>query len=166
MQIVSLLLNEFNQEIPITERMLAAVPEGQDLDYRPHPKSMTMNQLTTHLADIASWPEKIIKVDEIDMAVTSMIPMNVSSASELLPLLHSDAAIGRAALEAATDDDLEQTWTLRYGDHIIMSVSKYDAIRHGFAQMIHHRAQLGVYLRLLNIPIPGSYGPSADEMGG
>ncbi len=145
--------------------MLAAVPDGQ-LDYKPHSKSMILNQLTTHLADIARWPDLILNTSELDMTVTPMIPPHVDSAAELLPLLQENIEKGRTALEAATDADLEPTWTLKYGSHVIMSVSKYEAIRHGFAQMIHHRAQLGVYLRLLNIPIPGSYGPSADDMGG
>ena len=67
-------------------------------------------------------------------------------------------------MQKATDADLEKTWTMRSGDQIYSTMTKYEVIRHAFAQTIHHRAQLGVYLRLLNIPIPGSYGPSADEM--
>jgi uncharacterized damage-inducible protein DinB len=79
-------------------------------------------------------------------------------------LFDRSLAQGKASLTSITENDLLPTWTLRHGSHVLAVMSKYEVVRHALAQTIHHRAQLGVYLRLLNIPIPGSYGPSADEM--
>jgi uncharacterized damage-inducible protein DinB len=91
-------------------------------------------------------------------------PTPVSSTEDLLALFEKSFSDGKAALNEAGEEDLLPPWTLRNGEQVYNVWTKYEVIRHAFAQTIHHRAQLGVYLRLLNIPIPGSYGPSADEM--
>ncbi len=91
-------------------------------------------------------------------------PTSVNNTAEIVDLFERSLAEGKASLSSATEDDLLPTWTLRNGSHVLAVMSKYELVRHAYAQTIHHRAQLGVYLRLLNVPIPGSYGPSADEM--
>ena len=87
----------------------------------------------------------------------------MNSTSDLLDLLNQSEEKALAALQQISEDGLLETWTIKNGDTILNAMTKYEAIRHSFSQTSHHRAQLGVYLRLLDIPIPGSYGPSADE---
>lgn len=105
-----------------------------------------------------------LHTDGIDFAAAPYKPTQVSSTEELLQIFEKALAGGRAALENATEDNLLPTWTLRTGERVHAVMTKYEVIRHAFSQTTHHRAQLGVYLRLLHIAIPGSYGPSADEM--
>lgn len=162
MNIIELLLKEQAQEFPNTRKMLALVPEGK-FDWKPHEKSMSLKQLAVHLAELAGWPAMILKTAELDFATFGYKPTPVNSTAELLQVFDENLEKGTASLAGATEDHLNDTWTMRHGDHIISKSSKYEMIRHSFGQNIHHRAQLGVYLRLLNIPIPGVYGPSADD---
>lgn len=161
-QIIPALLKEFAEEAATTRKMLSRVPADK-LDWRPHPKSMKMGDLAIHVADIPSWVDMALNTEVWDMAVTPYVPAKASGTEELLQLFENAYAKGRAALEAATTDDLMGSWEMRNGEQVYAKMTKYETIRHSFAQTTHHRAQLGVYLRLLDIPIPGSYGPSADE---
>ena len=95
---------------------------------------------------------------------STMAPQNITSTAALLEIFEKSVNDGKAALETAREEQLAELWTLRNGETIYSTSSKAEVIRMSFSQIIHHRAQLGVYLRLLNIPIPGSYGPSADDM--
>lgn len=162
MNITELLLKEQSQEYPNTRKMLALIPDDQ-FNWKPHEKSMSMQQLAVHLAELPSWPAMILHTSELDFATFGYKPTVVENTNELLSVFDKNLEKGRAALSAATEDQLNDFWTMRQGDHIISKSSKYEMIRHAFAQNTHHRAQLGVYLRLLNIPIPGVYGPSADD---
>ena len=159
-----MLVKEFEQEAVTSRKMLALVPSDQ-FDWKPHAKSMTMKQLTVHLAEIPSWPAMMLATSELDFASFPYQPTPAEDTDGLLNILEKSIATTTEAFGKAKEEDLLPTWTLRHGDHIIAVMTKYEAVRHAFSQTIHHRAQLGVYLRLLNIPIPGSYGPSADEMG-
>lgn len=162
MNIIELLLTEQSQEYPNTRKMLALVPDDK-FDWKPHEKSMSMKQLTVHLAELPSWPSMILQTAELDFASFNYVPTPVNNTEELLSVFDKNLEKGRTALSAANEGQLNDFWTMRMGDQIISKNSKYEMIRHAFAQNIHHRAQLGVYLRLLNIPIPGVYGPSADD---
>lgn len=162
---IEALSKELEQESVGTRKMLALVPADKG-DFKPHAKSMAMKPLTGHLADIGEWFASILENDVLDFAVTPYQPKEANGGAELVAIFDENIAKSKAALAKATDADLTKTWTMQHGEHIIMQFSKYDALRHSFGQMIHHRAQLGVYLRLLDIPIPGVYGPSADEMQG
>jgi len=162
MQIIPLLLKELEQEAQITHKMLERVPDDK-FDWKPHPKSMSIRHLATHLAEISAWPAFGLQTSELDFATMDYKPTEVHSTKDLLDLLDKSVASAKAALEKASDEDLLPTWTMRSGETIHAVYTKYEMIRHSIAQTIHHRAQLGVYLRLLNIPIPGSYGPSADD---
>ncbi|HLO82218.1 MAG TPA: DinB family protein [Chitinophagaceae bacterium] len=164
MNLTELLLKEMEGEYPNTRKLLALIPDDK-FDWKPHPKSMSMKRLAVHLAELPSWPDVILKTSEIDFATMDYKPADVQNTQELLDLFDRELEKGRTALAAATEDNLLiDTWTMRQGDYIISTESKYNMIRHAFGQNIHHRAQLGVFLRLLDIPIPGVYGPSADEM--
>lgn len=163
MNIIPLLLKEFEQEAETTRKMLKLVP-AEKFDWQPHPKSMTMKQLSVHIAEIPSWVTMGLETDELDFASTPYKPTPVDTNADLVQVFEQSLEKGRNSLQNASEDNLLPKWTLRHGEHIIAVMNKYEITRHSFSQTIHHRAQLGVYLRLLNIPIPGSYGPSADEM--
>lgn len=162
MSVIEMFSKELEQEAVTTRKMLERVPEDK-YDWQPHPKSMTVRQLTTHIAELPGWVALVLKTDGIDFAVTPYEPEKINNTDELLELHERSLVDGRASLSQATDDQLDPTWTLRNGDEIYSASPKNEMIRMTCSQIIHHRAQLGVYLRLLNIPIPGSYGPSADE---
>ena len=162
MQVLPLLLKEMEQEAAITRKMLQRVPDDK-FDWKPHEKSMNIRQLTVHIAELPAWVQMALTTSELDFSTMDYTPTPVSSTSELLEIFEKSYSQGRESLSAAKEEDLLPNWTLRNGEQIYSVMSKYEVIRHSFAQTIHHRAQLGVFLRLLNIPIPGSYGPSADE---
>jgi uncharacterized damage-inducible protein DinB len=163
MTLLELLLKEQHQEARTTRKMLERVPDDK-YDWRPHEKSMTIRQLATHIAELPSWVTLALTTEGLDFAQHPYKPENINTTAELLALFERSLADGSASLGQATEDQLWPTWTLRHGDKLLSSSSKYEVIRMSFSQIVHHRAQLGVYLRLLHIPIPGSYGPSADEM--
>ena len=165
MDIIKILQQEFHQESGITRKMLALVPQDK-YDWKPHEKSMTMLQLATHIAEIPSWIGMGLHTEGIDFASFAYTPTPIANNDALLALFEKNVADGLLQLEGTTTAALNGTWIMRAGDHIIAEMSKYDTIRHAYSQIIHHRAQLGVYLRLLDIPIPGTYGPSADDQGG
>ncbi len=155
-------LKELEQEAQTTRKMLARVP-AEKFDWKPHEKSMTLRQLTTHIAELPSWVSMTLNTTELDFASSPYQPVPLSDNQSLLSYFEKSLAEGKSSLEDATDEDLEPNWTLRNGNDIYVVSPRGEFIRLTFSQIIHHRAQLGVYLRLLNIPIPGSYGPSADE---
>jgi len=163
MNIIELLVKELDQEAAITRKMLNCVSDD-DYDWQPHPKSMTVRRLATHLADLGNWFAMTLTTSELDFMTTNWKEEIINDTSSLLNYFERSLANGRSHLEQATEADLQEMWTLRSGEHILSSTTKYEMIRIILGQMIHHRAQLGVFLRLLNIPIPGTYGPSADEM--
>ncbi|GAB3543008.1 DinB family protein [Spirosoma fluminis] len=162
MSLVQMLVKEMEQEAITTRKMLERVPNDK-YDWRPHPKSMNIESLTTHIAELPTWVTLVLNTDELDFATAPYEPKRIGSTDELLDFFEQSLADGKASISQATDEQLEPMWTLRNGDEIYSKSSKYEMIRTTYCQVVHHRAQLGVYLRLLNIPIPGSYGPSADE---
>ncbi len=162
MTILEFLLQELDQEAKTTRKMLARVPEDK-FGWRPHPKSMTLKTLATHVAELPSWIAMTLDEDELDFAVSPYTPAEISGTGELLEYFEKTYIEGKANLEKADESQFSKDWTLREGDVIYQTTSKLEMLRMTFSQIIHHRAQLGVYLRLLEVPIPGSYGPSADE---
>lgn len=163
MEIIPLLLKEIDQEAATTRKFLKLVPADK-WDWAPHEKSMKMRSLTVHIAELPSWVQMALNTSELDFAGMDFTPTPVNTNEELLSIFEKSFSEGKAALSAAKEEDLLPEWTLRNGEQVLMVMNRYEVIRHSLAQTTHHRAQLGVYLRLLNIPIPGSYGPSADEM--
>lgn len=162
--IVEQLLKEIALEAAPTRKMLSLVPDDQ-FDWKPHAKSMSFRQLAVHIAEIPGWIALAIQTDVLDFAAGYQ-PTQADTAQDLLRIFDENYANGRAALSETNDDFiLNNTWTMKMGDQVLMTLSKYETIRHAIAQTIHHRAQLGVYLRLRDIAIPGTYGPSADDMG-
>lgn len=156
-------LAELEQESVNTQKMFAAVPTDK-LGWKPHPKSMSMRDLVTHIGEIPGWIKITVETDGLDVQ-TNEPRVEITDQESLQAYFRKELANGREALQHATDKGLEATWTMSYGDRVISVRPKEDVIRMCLSQIIHHRAQLGVYLRLLDVPIPGSYGPSADEKG-
>ncbi len=156
-------LTELEAEAITTRKMLALVPTDK-FEWQPHPKSMTMYALASHVADIASWVKYAIISDKIDIANPDFGTPKMNTKEEIEQYFEKCQAESVEELKRTDDSILGDKWQLTYGDHVIMDITKGGCIRHSLSQIIHHRAQLGVFLRLLDIPIPGSYGPSADEM--
>ena len=163
MNIIALLLKELNEEAQTTRKMLERIPNDK-FDWQPHAKSMTIRRLATHIADLPNWIAMAIDLDGLDFAGNDWKEEVVDDTASVLAYFERSLDNGRTHLENVTEEQLLPDWTMRNGDYIIGVWSKYEVIRMTFSQIVHHRAQLGVYLRLLNIPIPGSYGPSADEL--
>lgn len=163
MSLIQSLLKEMNQEAETTRKMLSRVPDGQ-YDWQPHEKSMNIRRLATHIAELPSWVSMALNTSGLDFAKNPYSVPTINNTKDLLAYFEQSFLEGRSRLEQATEEELEGNWTLRNGDQVYSVNRKADVIRMSYSQVIHHRAQLGVYLRLLNVPIPGSYGPSADEM--
>lgn len=153
---------EFEQEAITTRKMLTRVPNDR-YDWQPHAKSMTIRQLATHIAELPTWLDMTFKTDELDFAVSEYKPHPINNTNELVAYMEENFEKGRAALRAGSESVLDKPWTLRNGEQVYSTRPKRDVLRMTMNQITHHRAQLGVYLRLLDVPIPGSYGPSADE---
>jgi len=162
MEIIKSLLNELDKEAQTTRKMLSIVPNDK-FGWKPHPKSMSLIQLSTHIAELPTWISMVLATDELDFATSPYEPKQIKNVDELLSYFEASLAEGRASLEKADPATFDNVWTLRNGDDIYEESTKAEFIRITYSQIVHHRAQLGVFLRLLDIPIPGSYGPSADE---
>lgn len=153
---------ELEMEVVGTRKMLALVPADK-LGWKPHPRSMKMQDLATHIADLPTWISLGLTTDELDFATTPYKPADCTTGAELVAYFDKNVKAANADLDKAKESVLEETWTMRSGDQIYAKLTKLETVRHAFNQLVHHRAQLGVYLRLLDIPIPGVYGPSADD---
>jgi uncharacterized damage-inducible protein DinB len=156
-----MLLPEFDNEMANTRRMLACVPDDK-LGFQPHEKSMSLGRLATHVAELPRWAVRAITTESFEVVRTK--PHIAESQAELLAIFDQSAADGRAAIAGATDSDLSVPWSLIFGGKKVMTLPRFMVVRTMMMNhLIHHRAQLGVFLRLNHVPIPGMYGPSADE---
>lgn len=156
------LLPEFDREIENTRKMLALTPD-ECLDYRPHEKSWTLRELAGHVANLPTWTAPTFQADELDM-MQAPRPFIPESAGEILPAFDKAAAEARLALENASTDTFLEPWTLKMGDRVHFTMPKGVVFRNFVLNhLVHHRAQLGLYLRMCDVAIPGVYGPSADE---
>jgi uncharacterized damage-inducible protein DinB len=166
MSIAESLLPEFDNEMANTRKTLERVPDGR-FDWKPHQKSTAMGGLATHLSNIPTWAVYAIEQDSLDLApggkpIPTMSP--AQSQSELLSTFDENVKRARAAIAAASDQELTQQWSLQRAGNTLLTVPKAAVLRNFVLNhIIHHRAQLGVYLRLNDIPVPSIYGPSADE---
>jgi len=161
MTFIEFFKHQFMDEATTTRKMLARIPEDH-FAYKPHPKSMDMKRLAKHIADLPGWISMTFTTDEIDFSQPYEQPA-INSHDDLISYFEKRYQEGLATLIPENEEQLAKPWTLRNGDTIYATNPKIEVLRMSLSQQIHHRAQLGVYLRLLDIPIPGSYGPSADE---
>lgn len=154
------LLTEWEQELSITRKILQIIPEN--FDWKPHEKSMSLGGLATHVAEIPSWIAVTLETDVLDFS-KGYTPNVCKTTEELLTLFDKFAAESKIVLHAVTEEKMKESWTMRNGEQVYFTELKAVVLRTWvFSHLIHHRAQLGVYLRLLNVPLPGTYGPSAD----
>jgi len=157
------LLPEFDQEMANTRKMLERVPENR-FDFQPHPKSFKLNRLAGHVADLPSWAMHTLETQRLELEIAKFVPFVPSSTLELLARFDKHVREARAALAKANDEDLNATWTMKREGKTVMTMPRVAVLRTlVMNHLIHHRAQLGVYLRLLDVAVPGMYGPSADE---
>lgn len=159
-------LIDFQRESELTRRMLERVPEDK-LDWQPHEKSMTLGRLATHVAEIPDWGETIVTADELDMATSDFTPVVAKDREELISIFEKGLEGFRSTLEGQTDEHLLDHWRLLMGEHEILDLPRTVCLRDFvLSHITHHRAQLGVYFRLLGVPLPGNYGPTADDQEG
>jgi uncharacterized damage-inducible protein DinB len=166
MSIAASMLPEFDHEMANTRKTLERIPDNK-FDYKPHPKSMTFGALASHVALIPEWGAITVKEDDFDFAPVgkpAWSPPKITTNAELLKAFDKGVKELRAALESASDAAMMKQWSLKAGGKAIFTMPRVAALRSMiFNHAIHHRAQLGVYLRLNDLPVPGVYGPSADE---
>ena len=164
MALTDLLLPEFDHEMAVTRRVLERVPL-QDADWKPHPKSMSLGELATHLAYVPTWMRVTLRGDGYEMSGDAgerhAVPRTTA---ELLAAFDRHTTEARQILAAASDAEMMAPWTLRAGEHVVFTQPRAGVLR-GFilSHLVHHRGQMTVYLRLRDVPVPSVYGPSADE---
>jgi uncharacterized damage-inducible protein DinB len=166
MTIAQQLLPEFDKEMGTTRRTLERVP-NEKWEWRPHPKSSAMGSLAGHLSNIPTWANHAIGLEKLDIAPEGKPLRNppIASREKVLENFDRNVASARAAIAGASDEELSKGWTLISNGRPIFTIPRAAVLRSFvMSHIIHHRAQLGVYLRLNDIPVPATYGPSADEM--
>jgi uncharacterized damage-inducible protein DinB len=156
------LLPEFDHEMSNTRKSLERIPDDK-IGWKPHNKSMTMGGLATHLATITHWTDAIVAMDSFDVSNAPPQP-ELKSRKEILDTFDKNTAAARKAIAGAGDESLMKPWSLQSKGNNIFTMPRIAVLRSFIMNhTIHHRAQLGVYLRLNDIPVPSIYGPSADE---
>jgi uncharacterized damage-inducible protein DinB len=162
------MLPEFDQEMISTRKTLERLPDDK-FAWKPHDKSMPLGKLAEHLAGIPGWIPMTIDEDSLDLAPpggSAPTPPPAETSAQLLELFDKNIAAARTALERVSDERLMQPWSLLHGGATLLTLPRVAVLRtFVMNHLIHHRAQLGVYLRLNDIPVPSVYGPSADEAG-
>lgn len=163
MNLIDSLITEFDHEAQTTRKHLERLP-SEKLDWRPHEKSMTAGGLASHIVDCVSGVDSIFNSDEFDIDPTTYKPYQAASLAGLLKTFDDNVANGKQVLAGVADADLVQPWRFKIMGRLQFERPK-GAVFRDFTlnHLIHHRGQFSVYLRLLNVPVPGSYGPSADE---
>ena len=160
-----LFLSEFDAEVKTTRTMLERVP--MKADFKPHAKSMPLGKLAPHVAQLPEFGVTVLTTPELDFGKASFTPLAFGSAEQLVKAFEEGAAKVRAALKNTPDEAWTQNWKLSFQGKPIFSGSRFLAYREMFLNhLVHHRAQLGVYLRLNDKPLPATYGPSADDRMG
>jgi uncharacterized damage-inducible protein DinB len=162
MSTIQNLLKELIEESVVTRKMLERIPDDQ-YDWQPHQKSMSIRKLAGHIAELPGWISLTLHTDGLNFADQPYESPVWNTNSELLELFEKSLEEAKTSLENAKEEDLLPNWTLKNGDQVLMIKTKGEVVRHSMSQIVHHRAQLGVYLRLLDVPLPGTYGPSADD---
>ena len=160
------ILPEFDQEMATTRKFLDRVPDDK-FSWKPHEKSMSLGRLAAHLAEMPGWAVPTIEQHSLDLAPPGgppFQPTKTSSRKETLELFDKNVGAARSVIASATDEQLQESWSLLMGGQVIFTMPRIGVLRTMVMNHnVHHRAQLGVYFRLNNVPVPATYGPSADE---
>jgi uncharacterized damage-inducible protein DinB len=162
---VQALMAELEHEGAGTRRIIAAVPD-EHLDFRPHEKSWTARELIGHLIEIPGWIPETLTLPEWDMAAEDFKLVVHGSVAEALAAWDENMTKALSTLTSTPDEALSQVWSLKSGERVFFELPRAQVMRSFILNhLIHHRAQLGMYLRLLNVPVPALYGNSADDPG-
>jgi uncharacterized damage-inducible protein DinB len=160
---VDALRSEFDRETRATRRYLERVP-GDRLEWRPHRKSFTIGELAAHIVECVRWTDAIFSSDEFNVDPATYTPYRAASVAELLDAFDADVVRGVQALAAIGDDAVSRPWRMLIRGKLRFERPKAVVFRDfTLSHLIHHRGQLSVYLRMLDVPVPGAYGPTADE---
>jgi uncharacterized damage-inducible protein DinB len=166
MAISQMMLPEFDHEAANTRKTLERVPDDK-WDWKPHDKSGTLGWMASHVANLNNWTTVTINTEQLDFAPVNgpaYTTPKTTNRKEILAAFDKFTAEARVALAGASDEHLMKTWTLLMGGQVLFTMPRAAVLRSFcFNHLIHHRGQLTVYLRLLNLPLPALYGPSADE---
>jgi uncharacterized damage-inducible protein DinB len=163
MSLCASLAAEMRQEAKTTRRLLERVPETS-FGWKPHEKSMTLGRLAAHVAELPELVIPALTQPELDFASGAFKPFAPTSTAELLEKFDRNIDAAAGLLEKQPDDRMGEPWKLRSGDHVLFEMPRAMVVRFvGLNHVVHHRGQLSVYLRLLDVPLPSIYGPSADE---
>ncbi|HEX5727243.1 MAG TPA: DinB family protein [Longimicrobiaceae bacterium] len=154
------LLPEFEQEMATTRRLLERVPSEQG-EWKPHPKSFSLGHLAQLVAIMPGWVAQTLRNTELDLAGAG--GYSYETTETLLGIFDQGVDASREALASVQDDELDVTWSLKHGDRVLFSSPRGVVVRNHISHLVHHRGQLSVYLRLLDVPLPSIYGPTADE---
>ena len=163
LSLMQLATGDLEQELATTRRMLERLPD-EHLAWKPHEKSMSLGALAAHLTNLLFWQTMTLEHDAFDVAAPQPSRDAPESREALLREFDEKAAVLREALAQTDEAALARPWSLKRGDHVLFTQPKAAILRtFGISHMVHHRGQLSVYLRLLDVPVPPSYGPTADE---
>ena len=160
MTIGQALLPEFEREMATTRRLLERVP-SEKAQWKPHNKSFALGHLTQLISWMPGWITSTLQAESLDLAVAPKYTFE--TAETLLRGFVENVRSARAALMAAQDADFGKTWSLKHGERVLFAAPRGVIVRHPINHLVHHRGQLTVYLRLLDVPLPPIYGPTADE---
>jgi uncharacterized damage-inducible protein DinB len=161
------LVAEYGRETEKTRKLLEAIPADVDWNFKPHEKSMTLGRLAGHVCDFSGdWALHSLNLDKLEFTADHKWEVHVASnKEELLKKFDEQLPEAKAALAATTGEKWDQHWQFIFGGQVWIDQPRHQVFRElVISHMVHHRAQLGVYLRFLGAKIPGMYGPSADEM--
>ncbi len=154
------LLLEFDQEMATTRRLLERVPDGEG-SWKPHEKSFSLEHLAQLVSWMPGWIGQTLRETSLDLGAGA--GYSSETTETLLRGFDENVASSREAIQAVKEEDWQVTWALKHGAHELMSAPRWQVVRMHMSHLVHHRAQLGVYLRLLDVPVPSMYGPTADE---
>ena len=167
MSISETIVADFEEEMATTRKVLEALP-AERFDWKPHDKSMSLGQLGSHIAESPTWVQSMLKGD-LDFADVedSYVPFAAANRTELLEAFDRNVSALKASVSAASEEAMTEIWTMRHGEKVLMQAPRHLAIRRtAIHHAIHHRGQLTVYLRLMDVPVPSTFGPTADDPGG
>ena len=163
MNLIDPILAELSHEGATTRRLLERLPQDR-LGWQPHPKSMTLGRLATHIAEIPGWVGSIVEKDEFDIGTAGHKPSTVGSVAEIIAMFDKSVATATENLKRQSNDRLLAKWQLKKNGKLVVEMPRLGMVRSFLMNhLIHHRGQLSVYLRLQNVPLPSIYGPTADE---
>jgi len=162
MTTATIYLAELEQEAAKTKRILERIPADK-LTWKPHEKSMTLGRLGMHIAELPNWIKSTVETEGFDFAKSAYKPLVPDTKEQILEQFERSLTTGVETLSKVTEDELRVTWKATRGEQVVFALPRSGMIRNNLSHIIHHRGQLSVYLRLLGVPLPNLYGPTADE---